>query len=107
MDNQRYFSVDAPIVATLPHFYNAHRAYGLMVNGLDPDEEKHNIFTDIEPTTGTPLRAGQRMQFNMYLRRVSQISKIKFQMKSSGKLSKLKKLYFKLQLSPITSWFHA
>jgi len=66
--------LDAPIVATLPHFYNAHRAYGLMVNGLDPDEEKHNIFTDIEPTTGTPLRAGQRMQFNMYLRRVSQIT---------------------------------
>jgi lysosome membrane protein 2 len=65
---------DAPIVGTLPHFYSADPRYNLMVDGLEPNEEKHNIFLDVEPRTGAPLNGGKRLQFNMFLKKIDQIS---------------------------------
>lgn len=66
---------DAPVVATMPHFLNADERYGLMVDGLNPSPEKHNIFIDIEPFTGAPLRGGKKLQFNMFLKKIDKISK--------------------------------
>jgi lysosome membrane protein 2 len=70
------FFADAPIVGTLPHFLNADEKYGLMVDGLEPKEEKHNIFLDVEPRTGAPLNGGKRLQFNMFLKKIDRISEI-------------------------------
>jgi hypothetical protein len=58
----------------LPHFYSADPRYNLMVDGLEPNEEKHNIFLDVEPRTGAPLNGGKRLQFNMFLKKIDQIS---------------------------------
>ncbi|CRL06919.1 CLUMA_CG019584, isoform A [Clunio marinus] len=65
--------LDAPVVATLPHFLNADPRYNVMVEGLNATPEKHNIFMDVEPYTGSPLRGGKRMQFNMFLKQIEQI----------------------------------
>lgn len=70
---------DAPVVITLPHFYEADQRYGLMVDGLNPSAEKHQIFMDIEPNTGYPLRGGKKIQFNMFIRKIERISKEKIQ----------------------------
>lgn len=61
----------------MPHFLNAHERYGLFIDGLTPDSEKHDVFSDIEPYTGSPLRGGKKLQFNMILERVENISKFK------------------------------
>jgi lysosome membrane protein 2 len=77
MLTESFFSflfIDAPVVATMPHFLDADNRYGLLIEGLNPTQEKHGIFMDIEPMTGTPLRGGKRMQFNMFLKQIDKIS---------------------------------
>lgn len=58
----------------MPHFYNADERYNLLIDGLNPTKESHSIFMDLEPTTGSPMRGGKRMQFNMFLKRINQIT---------------------------------
>jgi CD36 family len=82
VDAEESFLSDAPVVATMPHFLAADERYNLMVDGLNPTVEKHNIFIDIEPHTGTPLRGGKKLQFNMFLKKIDRISK--FHSKSSS-----------------------
>uniref|UniRef100_A0A1Q3FQQ9 Sensory neuron membrane protein 2 n=1 Tax=Culex tarsalis TaxID=7177 RepID=A0A1Q3FQQ9_CULTA len=64
---------DAPVVLTLPHMMGAAEEYTSLIDGLHPDPEKHQIFVDVEPLTGTPLNGGKRVQFNMFLRRIDSI----------------------------------
>ena len=64
---------DAPVVLTLPHMMGASKEYTKLVEGLNPDPEKHQIFADVEPNTGLILRGGKRVQFNMFLRKVDNI----------------------------------
>ncbi|XP_055531057.1 sensory neuron membrane protein 2 isoform X1 [Wyeomyia smithii] len=64
---------DAPVVLTLPHMMGADEQYSSLIEGLHPDPEKHQIFVDVEPFTGTPLNGGKRVQFNMFLRRIDSI----------------------------------
>ncbi|XP_077290681.1 sensory neuron membrane protein 2-like [Arctopsyche grandis] len=66
--------LDSHIVLSYPHFLYADEDYQTGVTGLSPDEDLHQIFLDIEPNTGTPLRGGKRAQFNMFLRNLRHIS---------------------------------
>lgn len=66
--------LDAPIVATLPHFYGAHPTYEKMIDGIHPNPDKHQIFLEVEPRTGNPLRGGKKAQFNMFLKKIEHIS---------------------------------
>lgn len=66
--------VGAPVVITLPHFYGANEKYGLLVDGLNPSADKHQIYMDIEPRTGSPLRGGKKVQFNMFLKQLTRIT---------------------------------
>lgn len=38
----------APIIASMPHFYNADQGLIDAVDGLSPDQSKHEIFVDFE-----------------------------------------------------------
>uniref|UniRef100_A0A8D8NYF0 Sensory neuron membrane protein 2 n=4 Tax=Culex pipiens TaxID=7175 RepID=A0A8D8NYF0_CULPI len=64
---------DAPVVLTLPHMMGAAEEYTSLIDGMHPNPEKHQIFVDVEPLTGTPLNGGKRVQFNMFLRRIDSI----------------------------------
>lgn len=66
--------LDAPIVATLPHFYGGHPTYEKMIDGINPDPKKHQIFLEVEPRTGSPLRGGKKAQFNMFLKKIDYIT---------------------------------
>jgi CD36 family len=59
----------------MPHFYDGDPKYQLMIDGIFPNPEKHQIFLDLEPLTGSPLRGGKKLQFNMFLKKVDDIGK--------------------------------
>ncbi|XP_077302560.1 sensory neuron membrane protein 2 [Arctopsyche grandis] len=68
-----YPCFDSHVVLSYPHFLDADEEYQSGVNGLSPDKDLHRIFLDIEPNTGTPLRGGKRVQFNMFIRKLENV----------------------------------
>ncbi|XP_040063203.1 scavenger receptor class B member 1 [Ixodes scapularis] len=56
----------APVAVSLPHFlYGNQSEFG--VEGLTPDEDKHLLYVDSEPTSGVSVSARARMQMNVIL----------------------------------------
>lgn len=47
-------TMDSPTFLSLPHFYNADPYYVNAVEGLQPDEEKHEFFFTLEPVGTEP-----------------------------------------------------
>lgn len=47
-----------------------------MIDGLTPDVEKHDVNMDVEPYTGSPLRGGKKLQFNMILQKYPDIGEL-------------------------------
>lgn len=56
----------APIAASAPHFFNADPMLAL-ASGLSPDKSRHETFLDIEPMTGSVIRAASRAQINAFV----------------------------------------
>ncbi|XP_047431246.1 platelet glycoprotein 4 [Mugil cephalus] len=54
-----------PIFLSLPHFLHGSPSLREDVLGLDPHEENHKTFLDVEPTTGFTLNFAKRIQVNM------------------------------------------
>ncbi|CAK6950076.1 platelet glycoprotein 4 [Scomber scombrus] len=54
-----------PIYISLPHFLYGSQSLLENVRGLNPTEEHHFTFMDVEPTTGFTLRFAKRIQVNM------------------------------------------
>ncbi|NXG17773.1 CD36 protein, partial [Grallaria varia] len=57
-----------PVYISLPHFLHASEAILHDVEGLSPNEEEHDTFLDIEPTTGFTLQFAKRLQVNLLVR---------------------------------------
>ncbi|XP_003743081.1 scavenger receptor class B member 1 [Galendromus occidentalis] len=56
---------DAPIVMSLPHFLQADPQFRAAVDGMHPDQSRHEFVMDHEPLTGTTVRVHGRMQANV------------------------------------------
>ncbi|XP_015250048.1 PREDICTED: platelet glycoprotein 4 [Cyprinodon variegatus] len=54
-----------PIYISLPHFLHGSESLVKDVLGLNPNEEHHKTFLDVEPTTGFTLNFAKRIQVNM------------------------------------------
>lgn len=67
----------APIMASLPHFYDAALEYQTGVIGLNPSKEKHEILMIFEPLTSTPLVGYKRLQFNIDVHPIDKIDLMK------------------------------
>ena len=63
----------SPTILSWPHFFNADQQYLDAVEGLKPDQEKHEFNVEVIPRTGLPLKARARMQINVQLTNVSEI----------------------------------
>ncbi|XP_023684494.2 lysosome membrane protein 2-like [Paramormyrops kingsleyae] len=61
----------APVIVSFPHFYLGDRKYVQAIDGLSPNQEDHQTYLDINPTTGIPVRASKRAQINILLERIS------------------------------------
>ncbi|XP_054255931.1 platelet glycoprotein 4 [Indicator indicator] len=68
-----------PVYISLPHFLHASESVLHEVEGLNPDEEEHETYLDIEPTTGFTLRFAKRLQVNLLVKpapKIEALSKV-------------------------------
>lgn len=61
MSDCRYGS---PVFASFPHFYLGDDAYVKAVDGLKPNQSKHEFSLSLEPITGIPLEVDAKIQIN-------------------------------------------
>ena len=57
--------------ASLPHFLHGDPILTQKVRGLNPDAPLHDIYLDIEPTSGIPLQAQTTWQYNIQVNALS------------------------------------
>ncbi|XP_067206521.1 sensory neuron membrane protein 1-like isoform X2 [Linepithema humile] len=69
-----YPCLGAPFRISHPHLYMTDPRYLEMVDGLNPDPEKHEMVFDFDAMTGSPIKAFKRIQFNAL---VGPIAKVK------------------------------
>uniref|UniRef100_A0A4X2L726 Platelet glycoprotein 4 n=1 Tax=Vombatus ursinus TaxID=29139 RepID=A0A4X2L726_VOMUR len=72
-----------PVYISLPHFLHASPDVPEPIDGLNPNEEEHRTYLDVEPITGFTLRFAKRLQVNILVKPVKKIDT----------LSKLKRNY--------------
>lgn len=58
----------APVFVSFPHFHAADPYYLQFVDGLKPDQEKHQFYITMEPDTGIPVEVAARLQVNVMVR---------------------------------------
>ncbi|XP_050438668.1 scavenger receptor class B member 1-like isoform X2 [Adelges cooleyi] len=56
-----------PIALSYPHFYKSDNSLLEAVDGLNPDQKKHETYFLINPETGLPVQLYVRMQINLAL----------------------------------------
>ncbi|XP_076264060.1 sensory neuron membrane protein 1-like [Rhynchophorus ferrugineus] len=66
----------APVLVSFPHFLNADEKYVQGVIGVRPEKKLHETYVTLEPISGTPLSLSKRVQFNMFVRSVPNITSL-------------------------------
>uniref|UniRef100_A0A8C9DMW1 Platelet glycoprotein 4 n=1 Tax=Prolemur simus TaxID=1328070 RepID=A0A8C9DMW1_PROSS len=66
-----------PVYISLPHFLHASPDVSEPIEGLNPNEEEHRTYLDIEPITGFTLRFAKRLQVNMLVKPARKIEALK------------------------------
>ena len=59
------------VFASFPHFYLADEAYVNALNGISPNQSKHEFSLSLEPTTGIPLDVDAKIQINTLIQPVA------------------------------------
>jgi scavenger receptor class B protein 1 len=54
----------APLFTSLPHFYNADPYYTNLIDGMQPDKEKHDFYLNYDHRNGLIIYAAGRFQLN-------------------------------------------
>nr|XP_060641560.1 scavenger receptor class B member 1 isoform X1 [Anolis sagrei ordinatus] len=65
--------LNAPVFISHPHFLNADPSLQEAVGGLHPNEEEHELFLDLHPMTGIPMKCSIKLQLNIFMKQVSGI----------------------------------
>ncbi|XP_025834421.1 protein peste isoform X3 [Agrilus planipennis] len=63
----------SPAFVSLPHFYGADPVVLEKIEGVKPQQDKHEFFIALEPDTGLPLRVSARLQLNLLVEPISYI----------------------------------
>lgn len=62
-----------PVYISLPHFLYGSEALKEAIDGMEPNEEEHSTFLDVEPVTGISLNVAKRLQVNIAVQPSNQI----------------------------------
>ncbi|XP_028345941.1 platelet glycoprotein 4 [Physeter macrocephalus] len=66
-----------PVYISLPHFLYASPETAQPIEGLNPNEEEHSTYLDVEPITGFTLRFAKRLQINILVKPARKIEALK------------------------------
>lgn len=66
-----------PVVISLPHFLHASPEVSENIVGLNPVEEEHSTYLDVEPITGFTLQFAKRLQVNLLVKPAKKIEALK------------------------------
>uniref|UniRef100_F7HWG3 Platelet glycoprotein 4 n=1 Tax=Callithrix jacchus TaxID=9483 RepID=F7HWG3_CALJA len=66
-----------PVYISLPHFLHASPDVSEPIDGLNPNEEEHRTYLDIEPITGFTLQFAKRLQVNLLVKPSKKIEALK------------------------------
>lgn len=66
-----------PVYISLPHFLYASPEVSSTIEGLNPNEEEHRTYLDVEPTTGFTLQFAKRLQINLLVKPAKKIETLK------------------------------
>lgn len=61
------------MILSLPHLLHATPEIAETVEGLNPNEEEHKTYLDVEPITGFTLRFAKRLQVNILVKPAKKI----------------------------------
>jgi len=63
----------APVFVSFPHFYLGDPYYVDQVNGLNPEQDRHEFHIDLEPEMGVPSSVRARLQISLLIEPVQDI----------------------------------
>ncbi|XP_010635063.1 platelet glycoprotein 4 [Fukomys damarensis] len=66
-----------PVYISLPHFLHASPDVSEPIEGLNPNEEEHRTYLDVEPITGFTLQFAKRLQVNILVKPAKKIETLK------------------------------
>jgi len=55
---------------SFPHFMYAHHKYNKHIKGLEPNQDLHSFYLDVDPTLGVVVRASAKLQINFKLMKI-------------------------------------
>ncbi|KAJ6646997.1 UDP-galactose transporter senju, partial [Pseudolycoriella hygida] len=64
----------SPVFMSFPHYYAADPYFLDQIEGLNPSKEKHEFYITLEPLTGIPLDVAARLQINMLVRPIPNVT---------------------------------
>jgi len=67
----------SPVMLSWPHFYQADPLLVEAVEGLNPNQEKHQFHIDIVPVMGVGMRAAVRSQINLVMAEMEHVAALK------------------------------
>ncbi len=73
-------NIDLPFAASLPHFYGRSEGITKKFEGLNPNEEKHECFTTVEPKMGVPMVQAARSQMNVVIPKFGSVFEADYQL---------------------------
>ncbi|XP_063223832.1 sensory neuron membrane protein 1-like [Bacillus rossius redtenbacheri] len=62
------------VILSYPHLYMADPEYLKYAVGMSPARRRHETFLEVEPRTGVPLRGSKKVQLNMFLTRIPEVT---------------------------------
>ncbi|XP_012371949.1 platelet glycoprotein 4 [Octodon degus] len=66
-----------PVYISLPHFLHASHDILEPIEGLNPNDEEHRTYLDVEPITGFTLQFAKRLQVNILVKPARKIEALK------------------------------
>lgn len=66
-----------PVYISLPHFLHASPDVSEPIEGLNPNEDEHRTYLDVEPITGFTLQFAKRLQVNILVKPARKIEPLK------------------------------